>query len=106
MDYEVLFEDSAVEDLADIAIREAHLARSVSEGETRADALVDGIVSGLSMMPERNPQRAYGFTSVLRRAYTVDKYTAFYWVDEAAPVVHVEKIAHAKANFNRFHFGN
>lgn len=54
------FENSALEDLANISFYEMRYAESVDEACLRADHIIDDIVYELSTLPERFAERAYG----------------------------------------------
>ena len=99
------FENSALEDLANISFYEMRYAESVDEACLRADHIIDDIVYEVSTLPERFAERAYGFTDALRRLCPAGKYVVFYWIDEESGTVQ-ERVVYAKSDFNRIHFGN
>lgn len=105
MSGEVIFADSAIDDLRDIVLYEIRFTRDLDEAQNRVDDLVDRIVEGLTVLPERNPERAYGFMGALRRSFSIGKYAVFYRLDARRTGVVVDKIVYAKADFNRLHFG-
>lgn len=106
MTYEIVFDESTAEDFGNILLHETQVLCSVKAAEKRLDELVDAIVEGLEYFPERHAERSVGITEAPRRMHPIGKYAAFYWIDEKAGVVHIDKIMHAKANFDLVHFGN
>lgn len=106
MDYEVEFEHSALLDLKQSTFYEVQFTFSVERSKEKMHQVMERTVQALTSFPARNSEKAYGFTEALRRKLVVGKYAAFYWIDEEAGVVHVERILHSKADFGRIHFGN
>lgn len=106
MDYEVIFADSFAEDLAFLALYEVQFVFSIDAAYLQLESVVDELERALSAFPERNAERAYGFTSTRRRKYVCGKYTAFYWIDKKNGVVTVDRLVHSKSDFGRIHFGN
>lgn len=106
MDYDVSFEDSFAEDVANLALYEVQFTFSIDRAYDRLDNAIDEIERALRTLPARNPEKPCGFTEALRRKLIVGKYAAFYRIDEDGGVVHVERVLHSKADFNRIHFGN
>lgn len=102
MTYEVLFDDSAIEDLSDILLYEVGVLGSIDQARERVDELMDTLARTLSTFPARFSERTYGYTPVLRRSCPVGSHVALFRIDEAAGAVHIDKIAHAKSDFTRY----
>ena len=106
MDYEVELEQSSLFDLRDITFYEMQFSLSIEKSRSDVHSIVDKMIDELKYVPSRYPEREFGFTKVLRRAMPLGKYTVFYWIEENAPIVHVERVLHSRADFGRIHFGN
>lgn len=106
MGYEVLFEDSAAEDLSNILVYEIAVLGSIEQARARLLGITRTVRESLSDFPDRHGERPYGSTETLRRKHILGKYSTFYWIDEAAVTVHVDRVLHSKADFTRIHFGN